>query len=332
MDRLIAKTKKIFKEHPIKIVLAALCILSFIGITVWNASAPVPIHNRNQREIARIVVADPNNFTFAVMGDNKGNRSVFEPLLRDIDRDKEIAFALDDGDLVDGGTVGHYRRFLSQVQENLTIPFLTAIGNHDLNNNGSNKNYQDIFGPTYYSFQVGKGYFIVLDAITQSGFDKAERQWLEKELQKGQASKARFVFMHVPVFEARGGTYHKSLPDNDRKDLLDLFRRYKVTRLFASHLHGHFSGVWAGVPYTITGGAGGYLQGKDPEHFFYHYIKVHVSNGKADVMVRRIAAANSVVYFLDFVKDYAIPWGLLAAAGLLLLTLGLSLMRSRHSS
>jgi hypothetical protein len=59
---------------------------------------------------------------------------------------------------------------------------------------------------------------------------------------------------------------------------------------------------------------------------------VHLRDGKADVTVTRIAAANSVVYFLDFVKDYAIPWGLLAAAGLLLLTLGLSLMRSRYSS
>ncbi len=322
--------QKIFKEHPIKIILAALCILSFIGITVWNSSAPVPVHNRNQKEFSRITVADPGSFTFAVMGDNKGNHSVFEPLLREIDHVKEIQFAIDDGDLVNGGTVGHYRRFLHQVQENLAIPFLTAIGNHDLNH-GSPHNYQEIFGPTYYSFQVGHGYFIVLDAITEAGLDKAERQWLEKELQKGQAAKARFVFMHVPVFDPRGGTYHKSLPDKDQKDLLDLFRRYKVTHLFASHLHGYFSGVQAGVPYTVTGGAGGSLQGNDPEHFFYHYVTVHVRDGKADVMLRRINAANTVTFFFDLMEDYVLQWGLLLAAGLLLLTLGLSIMRSRRS-
>jgi hypothetical protein len=297
---------------------------------VWHSYAPVPIHNRNQQELSRITVADPNDYSFAVMGDNKGNRSVFEPLLRDIGQDKEIAFAIDDGDLVDGGTIGHYRRFLNQVQENLAIPFLTAIGNHDLNH-GSNKNYQDIFGPTYYSFRVGQGYFIVLDAVTEAGFDKTERGWLEKELQKSQAAKARFVFMHVPVFDPRGGTYHKSLPDKDQKDLLDLFRRYKVTHLFASHLHGCFTGVQAGVACTLTGGAGGYLQGKDPEHFFYHYVKVHVHDGKADVMVRRINAANTVTFFFDLIEDYVLQWGLLLAAGLLLLTLGLSIMRSRRS-
>jgi hypothetical protein len=323
--------KKIFKEYPLRIILAALCILLFIGITVWNSSAPVPIHNWNQREFSRITVADPNDFTFAVMGDNKGNRSVFEPLLRDVDHDKEIAFAIDDGDLVDEGTVGHYRRFLRQVQGNLSIPVLVAIGNHDLDNDGSNNNYQEIFGPTYYSFQVGKSYFIVLDATTQAGFDKSERQWLEKELHRGQAAKARFVFMHVPVFDPRGGTFHKSLPDKDQMDLLDLFRRYKVTHLFASHLHGYFSGEWAGVPYTVTGGAGGYLQGKEPEHFFYHYVKVHLRNGKADVTVRRIAAEHGMTYFFELMEDYALRWVLLLAAGVLLLSLALPKRGKRRS-
>ncbi len=331
MARFITKTKKIFKEHPIKISLAFLCVLLSIGITVWHSYAPVAVHNRNEKELARIIVDDPHDFTFAVLGDNKGNSSVFEPLLRDIDRDKEIAFALDDGDLVDGGTMSHYRRFLNQVKNNLSIPFLVAIGNHDVNL-GSARNYQEIFGPLYYSFQVGEGYFIVLDAITEAGFDKTERGWLEQELQKGQRAKARFVFMHVPVFDPRGGTYHKSLPDKDQKDLLDLFRRYKVTHLFASHLHGYFSGVQAGVPFTVTGGAGGYLQGKDPEHFFYHYVKVNVKNGKAEVLVRRIAAGNGMTIFFDFMKDYVLQWALLLAAALLLLSIGLSMMKSRRAA
>jgi 3',5'-cyclic AMP phosphodiesterase CpdA len=323
--------KKTLKKHPIRIILAALCILAFIGITVWNAAAPVPIRNWNQKEMVRITVADPNDYSFAVMGDNKGNRSVFVPLLRDIGQDKEIAFAINDGDLVDGGTMSHYRRFLSQVQENLSIPFLTAIGNHDLNH-GSAHNYQEIFGPTYYSFHVGHGYFIVLDAITEAGFDKTERQWLEKELKQSQAAKVRFVFMHVPIFDPRGGTYHKSLPDKDQQDLLDLFRRYKVTHLFGSHLHGYFSGVQEGVPFTVTGGAGGYLQGKDPEHFFHHYVKVNVKNGKAEVIVKRINAANPVIYLFDLAEDYALQWGLLLAAALLLLSIGLSMMRSKRSA
>ena len=117
---------------------------------------------------------------------------------------------------------------------------------------------------------MGEGYFIVLDSTTEAGFDKTGRKWLEKELKKAKASKVRFVFMHVPPFDPRGNGFHKCL--NDGEELLDLFRHYHVTYLFASHIHGYFSGVWQGVPYTITGGAGGKLQGNDPNHFFHHYF------------------------------------------------------------
>jgi hypothetical protein len=177
--------KKVFKEHPIKIIFAFLCILLFIGLEIWDDHAPLSIHNWNKKEISRIKIADPDNFTFAVFGDNKGNYSFFEPLLSDVAQDKEIAFAMDLGDLVGDGRRGQYRRFLNQVQKNVAIPFLTAIGNHDLEN-GSNNNYQETFGPTYYAFQVGQCCFIVLDASKGSGFDRTERQWVEGELRKAQ--------------------------------------------------------------------------------------------------------------------------------------------------
>jgi 3',5'-cyclic AMP phosphodiesterase CpdA len=317
--------KEIFKEHPIKIILAFVCILLFMGFKFWDTYAPLPIHNWNKQEISQIKVANPEDFTFAVFGDNKGNSSFFEPLLRDIDHDTEIAFAIDVGDLVSEGEKGRYRRFLNQVQENLTIPFLTAIGNHDLSN-GSPRNYQEIFGSTYYAFRIGESYFFVLDATTESGFNETERNWLKNELQKAQASKARFIFMHVPAFDPRGNGFNKCLQDG--KDLLDLFRRYNVTHLFASHIHGYFSGIWEGVSYTITGGAGAKLQGDDPEHFFHHYVKVHVKNGKVDTAVRRIDAENVMKSFIDLVEDFLLEWGLLAGAGISLLTLGLSIRRN----
>jgi hypothetical protein len=320
--------KKIFREHPIKIILASLCILSFLGYKLWDYHAPLSIHEWNKKEISRIKVPNPTDFTFAVLGDNKGDHSVFEPLLNDIAHNTEIAFAIDVGDLVNEGERRLYRRFFKQVKRNLTIPFLTAIGNHDLNN-GSSGNYQEIFGPTYYAFQVGQSYFIVLDATTESGFDKVELQWLQDELKKAQTSKTCFIFMHVPPFDPRGNGFHKCLPEKDRRDLLDLLRFYKVSHLFASHIHGYFSGVWEGFPYTITGGAGGELQGSDPQHFFHHYMKVHVNNGKVDMVVRRIDAENLILRLFDQMRDDVVGWGLLLGAGILLLMLGLSMREGK---
>lgn len=319
--------KKIFREHPIKIILASLCILSFIGLNSWNYYAPLSIYDWNKKEISKIKVADVDDFTFAVFGDNKGNYSFFEPLLHDIAQDKEIAFAIDVGDLVSGGKRGQYRRFLNQIEKNLAIPFLTAIGNHDLNNDSDN-NYRKIFGPTYYAFEIGQNYFIVLDATTESGFDKVELQWLEDELKKIQTLKNCFIFMHVPPFDPRGNGFHKCLPEKDGKDLLDLLRFYKVSHLFASHIHGYFSGVWEGVPYTITGGAGAKLQGSDHQHFFHHYVKIHVHNGKVEMMVKQIHKGNGMLLFSDLIADGVLGWGLLLGAGFLLLMLGLS-MRKR---
>ena len=47
-----------------------------------------------------------------------------------------------------------------------------------------------------------------------------------------------------------------------------LFKKYKVTHIFAGHIHGYYTGTWDGMPYTITGGAGAQLYGSDPEHVF----------------------------------------------------------------
>ena len=299
--------KRIFRENPVKLAVALLCILSFIGLNVWNSCAPLSTHDWNKVEILRIKLTHPDNFAFAVFGDNKGNYSLFDPLLQDIGRDKEIAFAIDIGDLVRDGEKGQYRRFFNQVRENLTIPFLTATGNHDFNNGFDN--YTSIFGPTHYAFQAGPYSFIVLDATNDSGFDKTQRQWLEDELKKAQDAKARFVFMHIAPFDPRGGGSY--LPEKDRNDLQELFTRYKVTHLFTSHIHGYFSGTWEGIPYTITGGAGARLQGSDPQHFFHHYVKVHVNNERTDSTVKRIKAQNVMMRLYSLAKYYPVEAGLL---------------------
>jgi hypothetical protein len=318
--------KKIYREHPVKIILASLFILSFIGFNCWHYYAPLAIHDRNKKEVSKIKVADVDNFTFAVFGDNKGNCSFFEPLLQNISQDREILFAIDVGDLVSNGKKGQYRRFLNQVEKNLGIPFLTAIGNHDLNN-GSDNNYREIFGPTYYAFEIGQSYFIVLDATTESGFVKVELQWLQEELKRAQTSKTCFIFMHVPPFDPRGNEFHKCLPEKDGKSLLDLFRFHKVSHLFTGHIHGYFSGVWEGIPYTITGGAGAKLQGSDPQHFFHHYVKVHVHNGKAELVVKQIHKGNDMVIFFNRIKYGMLEWSLLLGASILLLMLGLSMRK-----
>jgi Calcineurin-like phosphoesterase len=317
--------KRVFKSYFINLITAFLFILGLVAFEFWDHHFPLPVHDRNKREITRIKV-DPTDLSFAVFGDHKGHEFVFEPLLRDVDHDKGIAFAVELGDLVRQGRRWFYRRLLDQIEKNLTRPFLAVIGNHDLYRGSAN--YQEIFGPTYTSFQIGESDFIFLDTSARFHFDPAQRQWLETELQRSQTSKVRFVFMHVPLFDPRKGRAYKCLSEKDGKDLLDLFRRYNVTHLFASHIHGYFSGRWEGVPYTITGGAGAGLHGKDPQHFFHHYIKVRVSSGNVEVAVRRIdVQESSMKDFLSFMRDFGPEWGLLTGLLISLFALGLSIKK-----
>ncbi|MGZ3568280.1 MAG: hypothetical protein ACXU9W_05750, partial [Thermodesulfobacteriota bacterium] len=123
--------KRLFKNHLIHFIIASLFILGFVTFEFWDHYVPPSAQDRNRREISRIKV-DPADFSFAVLGDHKGHEFVFEPLLRDVDHDKQIAFALELGDLVRQGRRWFYRRLLNQVERNLSIPFLAVIGNHDL--------------------------------------------------------------------------------------------------------------------------------------------------------------------------------------------------------
>jgi hypothetical protein len=301
-------TRKLIRDYPIGAALAFACILAYISIQIWNYCAPLDVSNWNENQISRIKVADPDDFTFAVFGDNKEGYYLFDVLLKDLNHRNQVSFAMSLGDSVPQGDRGHFRRFVKEVEADLAIPLVTSIGNHDFYHRSSD-NYRKIFGETYYSFQIGDSYFVVLDSPTESGLDRAERGWLEDELKKAQASTNRFVFMHVSPFDPRGEGFDKCLQDG--KEVIALLRQYHVTHLFASHIHGYFSGVWEGVPYTITGGAGGSLQGKDPAHFFHHFVTVRVQEGNVEVTVNRIDAEYSIASVFDMFEDYMLDWGLL---------------------
>ena len=139
------------RKHSVKYCSLVLCILILSGFEVWRHFCPLPAHEWNTTNLKKIRVADPTNFYFAVFGDNRNSKSVFENLLKLIDHDRDIAFAIDLGDMVNSGSQTRYRFFLQQVRTNLAIPLLTGIGNHELRGKGRGL-YHGIFGPFYYHF------------------------------------------------------------------------------------------------------------------------------------------------------------------------------------
>jgi hypothetical protein len=243
--------------------------------------------------VERLQAPAGGKLTFAVLGDSRSNPEVFGRVLKDIAGDPSLTFAIAVGDMVERGTLEQFDEFFKQIRPYNRIPFLTAVGNHDLGKDHDLTLYREIFGLDYYAFRLQDNYFIVVNDTEPDGVGKTQWRWLEKELKQSQSYKTRLVFLHTPLFDPRGGDKHHCLPEAAGRRLAALFHQYHVTHVFAGHIHGYFTGNWDGVPYTITAGAGAPLYGTDPEHFFYHYLKVTLQGGKVHVMVQRIKAEGS---------------------------------------
>ena len=256
---------------------AAVVVLILIATGVLTLYAYLRRPNETDWNYKHVQQIDrkKNDFTFDVFGDNKNSISTFKELTGDVNGDR-ASFAFDIGDLVFDGKMDKFAFFMDQART-FKRPLLTAIGNHETYANGRG-NYFKIFGGFYYSFTVGQSYFIVLDDANEKNLDDWQMQWLKNELAKSAPYRYRFVFMHVPLFDTRAGGSEHGLGDKAfGRRLNNLFDASGVTMLFTSHIHEYDKGTWGKTPYIITGGAGAELLGSDPAHYFYHYLKVHVS-------------------------------------------------------
>lgn len=260
------------------ILLAIVVLTSVVKLfLIDNSQLPHDLIAVNVNKITQIKNTD---YSFAVMGDNKNSIRTFQSMITRINDDPSILFTINTGDLVFDGETQKYLFFLKQFKQ-FNNPAIVVPGNHDVADEGV-ENYKKIFGPFYYSFHLKNSYFISLDDSNENRIDEWQMKWLIKELQKSKGYKNVFVFMHVPPFDPRVSM--EDQPGHSMKDiknaqkLLSILKDRGITMLFLGHIHGYFKGDFNGVPYTITGGGGAELLKSDPKHYFYHYIKVHVSN------------------------------------------------------
>ena len=295
-------------------------VLFLIGWIIFWEIIPVGSGNWNGKQITNIKKAEESaknkdKFCFAVMGDNKNSFKTFQRIISDVNQ-KNPVFAIDIGDLVFDGEKEKYRIFYDEIQKS-KVPFLVAIGNHDVRENGRD-NYYKIFGDFYYAFSYGNSLFIVLDDANEKYIDEQQMSFLKTELKRNFQHK--FVFMHVPPFDPRAYLIdilhaHKKVKlehclsdKKNAQEFMDLMEEYKVTAVFTSHIHAYYKEKRNGVLYFITGGAGAEMFLSNPEHYFYHYINVCVNNDKVNYQVVKFPSpdANLVDHF--FYSMWLIIW------------------------
>ncbi len=280
---------KLFNKYVLIFIIIVLLFAS--GIKIHSLMTAPKTSDWNYHQLQKIDKSK-TNFSFAVFGDNKNSVKTFNTLISKLNKEN-VLFVVDDGDLVFEGDYEKFRFFLNQIKR-LNKPLLTVFGNHDAKDEGRVA-YYNLFGPFYYSFTVGDNYYIILDDANEKRLDDEQFNWLQNELKISQKYKNRFVFMHVPLYDPRKGRYKQGHSLEDLgfvKKLNNLFDENNVTMLFVSHIHAYYRGVWGKTHYIITGGGGAELEGSNPKHFFYHYIKVHINDSGVKYDVIKLASPD----------------------------------------
>ena len=84
--------------------------------------------------------------------------------------------------------------------------------------------------------------------------EKSQLIWLEKILENSQKCNHRILFGHYPFFvkESNEANRYENIPLEKRKTYLDLMSKYRVSNMFAGHLHYNAMSSYEDFNITIT--------------------------------------------------------------------------------
>jgi hypothetical protein len=243
-------------------------------------------------------------FTFAVLGDNRGDAegehpAVFGDILEAVN-EAAPQLILHVGDMINGFP-GDDEPLLRRLWEGyrkairgVRAPVYHVPGNHDVFDRLSAGLWQELWGPTYYAFNHNGIRFIALDTETEANqLGEVQFAWLERMFDESPGQPV-FLFLHRPLFPVNG---HRgiSLDANpaERDRLHDLFVRHQtvIQGVFQGHEHLYHFERRDGVPYYILGGGGEELYVPPELGGFHHFLLVRVGKEKAAVEVRKAGEA-----------------------------------------
>ncbi|MBR2128582.1 MAG: calcineurin-like phosphoesterase C-terminal domain-containing protein [Bacteroidales bacterium] len=155
-----------------------------------------------------IVIADPQISERNELPELEKHSDDITQFVKGMDGDYTFGLCL--GDIVgwDHSIYPEYNRIMGKAG----FEYRYVIGNHDMTNYGrshetSMRNYEDIFGPCWYSFNVGKVHYIVLNDNFFVGrdwyyigyLDERQLRWLENDLSYIPEGSQVVVSMHIPT-------------------------------------------------------------------------------------------------------------------------------------
>ncbi len=197
-----------------------------------------------------IVIADPQISDRDELPELSKHADDIAAYVKDIDG--EYTFGLCLGDIV-GWDHSIYPEY-NKVMAKTGIQYRHVIGNHDMTNYGrshetSLTNYEDMFGPCWYSFNVGKVHYIVLNDNFFLGrdwyyigyLDERQLAWLENDLSYVPKGSKVVVSMHIPTTldkSDRDAFSYDVIVDNlcNKTAFYDMLKPYEAL-ILSGHMH-----------------------------------------------------------------------------------------------
>lgn len=198
--------------------------------------------NLNAYNISRLVSQTEQDDTLRIVftGDSQRYYDEAEPLVKKVNSLKDVDFMIIAGDLTDFGLRQEFE-WINDIFSGLHIPYISAIGNHDVIGNGK-KTFEYMFGPTDFSFVFKHTKFIFHNTNSREynfNGNVPNISWLAQQCTPEPGVKYVIPVSHVQPYD---GDFDRNLEQSYAQTLR------KTSGLLLS-LHGHHHHTTDHYPY-----------------------------------------------------------------------------------
>ena len=205
-------------------------------------------HTGEKDEYTLLVIGDPQMRGLGSDNSGESYRDIIIPDINKFKGDRDDVYAVVVGDVVYNWMTG-YDDYVD-ISATANFPTYNVIGNHDFEQENLYDTrlgigyFENYLGPVYYSFNIGKMHYVVLNTITANyknvghrnywyGLDDDQFEWVKNDLSHVSKDMTIVVCMHALMFTNSWGYRNTSHLDDLKTELA------KFDKVYAWGGHSH---------------------------------------------------------------------------------------------